>query len=71
MRRLARTFAARIGDKYQICLTRSIYRNLALTYTSDMMQIFDNNYVTLSPFSRSFEYLIFTLGSEHASFSAH
>ena len=25
MRRLAWTFAARIGDKYQICLTRSIY----------------------------------------------
>ena len=27
MRRLAWTFAARIGDKYQIRLTRPIYRN--------------------------------------------
>ena len=28
MRRLTWTFAARIGDKYQICLTRSIYHRL-------------------------------------------
>ena len=32
MRRLAWTFAARIGDKYQIRLTRSIYWSLILVY---------------------------------------
>ena len=34
-----------------------IYSNLALTYISDMLQIFDNDYVTLTPFSRSFKYI--------------
>ena len=38
MRRLAWTFAARIGDKYQIRLTRSIC-NTKLSYLLDVIQI--------------------------------
>ena len=34
-----------------------IYSNLALTYISDMLQIFDNDYVTLTPFSRPVKYI--------------
>ena len=37
-----------------------IYSNLALTYTNDMLQIADNDYVTLTPFSRSFTYIFQT-----------
>ena len=39
-----------------------IYSNLALNYISDMLQIFDNDYVTLTPFSRSFKYIFFQTG---------
>ena len=34
-----------------------IYSNLALSYISDMLQIFDNDCVTLTPFSMSFKYI--------------
>ena len=48
-----------------------IYSNLALTYISDMLQIFDNDYVTLTPFSRSFKYIFSKLDSDHTSSSAY
>ena len=48
-----------------------IYSNLALTYISDMLQIFDNDYVTMTPFSRSFKYIFYKLDSEHTSSSAY
>ena len=40
----------------------NIYSNLAFTYISDMLQIFDNDYVTLTPFSRSYKYIFFQTG---------
>ena len=40
-----------------------IYSNLALTYVSDMLQIFDTDYATLIPCSRSFKYIFFQTGS--------
>ena len=39
-----------------------IYSNIALTYISHMLQIFDNDYVTLTPFSRSFKFIFFQTG---------
>ena len=48
-----------------------IYTNLALIYISDMLQIFDNDYVTLTPFSRSFKYIFSKLDSDHMSSSAY
>ena len=47
-----------------------IYSNLALTYIS-MLQIFDNDYVTLTLFSRSFKYIFSKLESDHTSSSAY
>ena len=47
-----------------------IYSNLSLTYISDMLQIFDNDYVTLTPFSKSFKY-ISKLDSDYTSSSAY
>ena len=48
-----------------------IYSNLALTYISEMLQIFDNDYMTLTPFSRSFKYIVFKLDSDHTASSAY
>ena len=48
-----------------------IYSNLALTDISDKLQIFDNDYVTLTPFSRSFKYIFSKLDSDHTSSSAY
>ena len=48
-----------------------IYSNLALTYISDMLQIFDNDYVIVTPFSRSFKYIFSKLDSGHISSSAY
>ena len=41
------------------------------TYKSDMLQIFDNDYVTLTSFSRSFKYIFSKLDSDHTSSSAY
>ena len=48
-----------------------IYSNLALTYISDMLQIFDNDYVTLTPFSRSFKDIFSKLDSDHTTSVAY
>ena len=48
-----------------------IYSNLAPTYISDMLQIFDNGYVILTRFSRSFKYIFSKLDSDHPSTSAY
>ena len=48
-----------------------IYSNLTLTYISDMLQIFDNDYVTLILFARSFKYIFSKLDSDHTSSSAY
>ena len=48
-----------------------IYSNLALTYISDMLQIFNNDYMALAPFSRSFKYIFSKLDSDHTSSSAY
>ena len=40
----------------------AIYSYLALICISGTMKIFDNDYVTLTQFSRSFEYIIFNTG---------
>ena len=42
-----------------------IYSNLALTCISDMLQTFDNDHVTLTPFSRAFKYIFSKLDSDH------
>ena len=51
MRRLARTFAARIGDKYQIRLTRSIYLKTecfpAVIYCLQMLTIQDSVFAAI------------------------
>ena len=48
-----------------------IYSNLSLTYISDILQIFDNDYVTLIAFSRSFKYIFSKLDSDHTASSAY
>ena len=50
-----------------IIFTPNIYSNLALTYISDMLQTFDSDYMTLTPFSRSFKYIFSYLDSDHTS----
>ena len=40
-----------------IIFTPNIYSNLALTYISDILQTFDNDYMILTPFSWSFKYI--------------
>ena len=42
-----------------------ILNNFELTYISNMLQIFDNDYVTLTIFSRSFKYIFSELDSDH------
>ena len=48
-----------------------IYSNIALNYIGNMLQIFDNNYVTLAPLSRSFKYIFSKLDSDNTSSSAY
>ena len=48
-----------------------IYSSLAPTYINDMLQIFDNDFVTLTPFSRSFKYMFSKLDSDHTSSLAY
>ena len=44
-----------------------IYSNLALTYISNMLQIFDNEYVTLTPFQGHLSIFFSKLDSDHTS----
>ena len=52
MRRLAWTFAARIGDKYQICLTLSICCGSIMVLTINEHFTFTNNHFPLHKWSK-------------------
>ena len=50
-----------------VMLKLFLHSNLALTYNSDMMQIFDNDYATLAPMFNVMQVYFSILDSDHAS----